>query len=81
MPGDRSGYFEIQPDAFAASHGHLDTLRLMGELLDKGLTAIKDPEGARGRRLHETREFYRFLEREYPVMVERFQKEYRNQRG
>lgn len=77
VPGDRSDYYEILPDAFEGARGEIGTFRAVGDLLDKGLAAIKDKNGPRGERLRETREFYRFMEREYPAMVERFQREYR----
>lgn len=80
VPGDRSDYYEIRPDAFEAAHAQLGTFTVIGELMDAGLTAMTDPTGPRAERLRETREFYRFLEREYPKMVDRFQQEYHDKR-
>jgi len=78
VPGDRSDYYELRPDAFEGAHSQLGTFTIVGNLMDKGLAAIRDPGGPRAERLRETREFYRFMEREWPAMVQRFQQEYRS---
>lgn len=79
VPGDRSDYFEIKPDTFETAHDQLGTLRLFHDLMDRGLQLIKDQGGARRARLHESREFYAFLDREYPLMIKRFQEQFREE--
>lgn len=76
VPGDRSDYYEVRPDAFEASHSQLGTFRLFTELMDQGLDAMQDRDGPRAERLRETAAFYRFLEHEWHEMVERFRREY-----
>jgi DNA-binding MarR family transcriptional regulator len=76
VPGDRSDYYEVRPDAFEAAHGQLGTFQIFAALMEKGLAAIADAAGPRAARLRETAAFYRFLEREWPGMVERFQREH-----
>lgn len=76
VPGDRSDYYEVRPDAFAAAHDQLGTFRLFVDLMEAGLAAIRDPDGPRAERLRETAAFYRFLECEWPSMVERFRLQY-----
>jgi DNA-binding MarR family transcriptional regulator len=76
VPGDRSDYYELLPDAFESAHSHLGTFRVFGDLMAKGMAAIGDTGGPRAARLRESAAFYRFLEREWPVMVQRFQREY-----
>lgn len=81
VPGDRSDYYELRPDAFEAAHSQLGTFRLFADLMDTGLAAIKDHSGPRAERLRETAAFYRYLEREWPCLVERFQHEYATEKG
>jgi Predicted transcriptional regulators len=81
VPGDRSDYYELQPDAFVGAPGQLGSFRIVGDLMAKGLSAIRDADGPRAERLRETHEFYRFMERRWPELVERFQREYREEKG
>ncbi|WP_300007410.1 MarR family transcriptional regulator [Pseudonocardia sp.] len=76
VPGDRSDHYELLPDAFESAHSHLGTFRVFGDLMAKGLTAIGDADGPRAARLRESAAFYRFLENEWPAMVQRFRREY-----
>lgn len=76
VPGDRSDHYELRPDAFEGAHSQLGTFRLFADLMDSGLAAIRDPQGPRAARLRETAAFYRFLEREWPAVVERFAREW-----
>jgi biotin operon repressor len=76
VAGDRSDYYEMRPDAFEAAHGQLGTFQIFGAVMEKGLAAIGDAAGPRAARLRETAAFYRFLEREWPAMVQRFRQEY-----
>lgn len=74
--GDRNDYYELRPDAFESAHSQLGTFQVFIALMDRGLAAIQDVDGPRAARLRETAAFYRFLEREWPAMVQRFQREY-----
>ncbi|MCY7342682.1 MAG: hypothetical protein LH603_12780 [Pseudonocardia sp.] len=80
VPGDRSDHYELLPDAFEGAHSHVGTFQVFGALMEKGLEAIHDADGPRAERLRETAAFYRFLEREWPGTVERFQREYSQRR-
>jgi DNA-binding MarR family transcriptional regulator len=81
VPGDRSDHYELRPDAFEAAHTQLGTFRQLGDLMDAGLLAIRDARGPRAARLRETGAFVRFLEREWPELVARFQEEYNSREG
>ena len=76
VPGDRSDYYEVRPDAFQASHSQLGTFTLFTKLMELGLAATADPSGPRAERLRETAAFNRFMEAEWPAMVDRFQQQY-----
>ena len=76
VPGDRSDHYELRPDAFEAAHSQLGTFRVFGELMESGLATIRDVDGPRAARLRETAAFNRFMEREWPSLVARFQQEH-----
>jgi hypothetical protein len=74
VPGRRGTFWEMAPDAFlnaalAESYG------VARRLMDDGLAAIGGPDSPRAQRLRVTRDFYAFIEREVPLLVERFRKE------
>lgn len=76
VPGDRSDRYEVRPDAFESTYSQITAYRSFGDLLERGLAVVGDPAGPRAGRLRETAAFYRFLEREWPAVVERFHEEY-----
>ena len=71
--GDRREYFSAQPEAFESflrSAG-----RIYGqfrELAERGLAAIKDHSPPSKERLEEIRDLFGFVEREMPIVIERF---------
>lgn len=77
VPGSRSDHFEVRRLAFSQAHDQLRTFRTFRELMDKGLAVVGDDRSARADRLRETRDFYAFVEREYPKLMERFHTEQR----
>lgn len=72
VPGRRGDLFELRPEAFHQAHDQLGTMRVFRELMEKGLAALGDEDSPRADRLRRTRDFYAFLEREFPALVERF---------
>jgi hypothetical protein len=70
-PGSRSYRFELQPDAFVSLQAgeRFQAWRLMAE---RGLEVLDDPDGVRGARLRAARDFYAYVEREIPKLIERF---------
>jgi MarR family len=76
VPNERGDYFELQPDAFQRGLDQRDTMRVFRELMERGLTAVGDPDSPRAERLRKTRDWYAFLERELPALSERFSAEY-----
>ena len=72
VPGRRGDAFELRPEAFYQAHDQLGTMRVFRELMERGLAVLGDDHGPRADRLRLTRDFYAYLEREFPVLVERF---------
>lgn len=72
VPGRRGDAFELRPEAFYQAHDQLGTMRVFRELMERGLAVLGDDHGPRAERLRLTRDFYAYLEREFPVLVERF---------
>jgi hypothetical protein len=81
VPGQRGDFFEITPDAFNRAHDQLGKARLFRELMERGLAVLGDEDSPRARRLHESRALYAFLERELPLLFERFRAEYAAERA
>jgi len=72
VPGHRGDHFELRPEAFHQAHDQLGTMRVFRELMDRGLAVLGDENSPRAARLRQTRDFYAFLERQFPLLVERF---------
>jgi hypothetical protein len=75
VAGARGDAFELVPLAFTQAVSPA-RLRVFRDLMDRGLAAIGDDPGPRGKRLRDTREFYAFVERESTRLVEQFRAEY-----
>ncbi len=76
LPGQRRDYFRLKPggwtqmvlqDIFEISAGR--------ELIERGLSLLEGQETEVRQRLLEARDLYVFLEREYPILIERWEKE------
>jgi DNA-binding MarR family transcriptional regulator len=74
VPGARGYYFEVEPGAFTRLSGR-DQFALLRGQLERGLASLPDPDGPRAARLREARDFYAFVEREIPVLIDRFRVE------
>ena len=74
VPGARGYHFEIQSGAFTQLTGR-EQFALLHAQLDRGLAILPDPDGPLAGRLREARDFYAFVEREIPLLVERFRAE------
>jgi len=75
VPGTRSHRFVLEPDVFM----NLEAAERFGawrEIAERGLRLLDDPEGERGARLRAARDFYGYVEREVPKIIDRFRAEY-----
>jgi DNA-binding transcriptional regulator GbsR (MarR family) len=76
VPGVRRDYFRIRDDAWTtALKDRLSQAFNFRQLADEGLALLKDSPPERKQRLQEMHLMYTFLEREIPVLLERWEKE------
>jgi DNA-binding transcriptional regulator GbsR (MarR family) len=76
VPGERRDQFRVREEAFHRQL--LERVRLLTmfrEVLARGLEALAGQPAARTRRLRDMYEMYRWMEREIPLLIERYQKE------
>jgi DNA-binding MarR family transcriptional regulator len=78
LAGTRSYRFEVEPTAFMNLQA-AERFREWREIAERGLGLLDDPDGERGARLRAARDFYGYVEREVPKLIERFRAE--NQGG
>jgi hypothetical protein len=73
---DRGTLLRISEGAWTQTlRAKVDHLTLFRELAERGLDLVKDFEPARGSRLRELHDIYDFLEREYPLLLDRWEAE------
>ena len=80
--GDRREFFSVAPETFEqflASAGRI--YGAFREIAERGLEAIDDrPEPSKAR-IQEFRDFFAFVEREVPIIMDRFVREHAGQPG
>jgi DNA-binding MarR family transcriptional regulator len=74
MPGRRGTFFEMTPDAMMRAAGS-EKFAQFRELMDRGLEVVGGADTPGAERLSTTRDFYAFIERELPKLIQRFQTE------
>jgi len=80
VPGSRKDHYRVRDDVWhVATARRDDNLRRWTAALEDGIAAV-GPDTPAGARLAETREFFAFLQKEMPALVERWQ-EYRSLGG
>jgi len=77
LPGVRHAYFRLRPDAWQhmVRRGLVEEIRMVRELAERGLDLLKEKTVTRTW-LEEMRDVYTFLEREFPVLLERWEKQH-----
>jgi DNA-binding MarR family transcriptional regulator len=75
IPGRRGIAYEMAPDAITQAAGS-DKFRIFRELMDRGLAVAGGRDAPGAARLAYTRDFYAFVEREMPKLLDRFRAEY-----
>jgi len=76
LPGVRRDYFRIRSDAWTnALHDRFLQATTFRSLADEGLALLEGTPPERSRRLQEMQLMYAFLEREIPLLIERWQVE------
>ena len=78
LPGTRGYLFELDPKIF---EGQMNTASPFGALravLDRGIGIVGDEDDPRAARLRVARDFYAYVEREIPALIERYRSERSN---
>lgn len=74
-PGERRDHYFIDDHTWYSSVGDRNKLyQTLCDALDEGVQAV-GPDTARGQRLGETRDFFKLLARELPLLVDRWLRE------
>ncbi len=75
LPGRRGHAYEMPDDTFVRfteSHNY----RIFRELMERGLDIVGGEEAPGAQRLRHTRDFYAFVEREFPMLIAKFRAEH-----
>jgi len=76
VPGERQDYFQIRPDAGTyLLREEFRILRTGREILERGRSLMDGQAPENRRRLEEFIDFYAFFEREWPDLLERWERE------
>lgn len=76
--GKRGTFFRIVPEAFSKQFAYKQAqTRAFREILDEGISALEamDSGGPRAERIREARALYAFFEREFPLLMARWEQE------
>jgi DNA-binding transcriptional regulator GbsR (MarR family) len=71
VPGKRGKVYELADNAMVLASQD-DRVRIFRELMERGIEVVGGENPERSRRLRQTRDFYAFMEREVPGLVQRF---------
>ena len=76
IPGERHDHFRLRQDALNRTirHGLEDEIKMFRELAEQGLQLMKGESSVRKQWLEEMHNRYTFLEKEFPKMMERYEK-------
>ena len=77
LPGVRHDYFRLHPDAWRhmIKRGVEDEIKMIHQIAARGLELIADKNHPNQKWLEEMHTMYASLEREFPALLERFEKE------
>jgi DNA-binding transcriptional regulator GbsR (MarR family) len=78
LPGHRRDYFQIKSGAWTQLVRHAAyELSALKQLTERGLELTKKRDSEIKKRLQEARDLFSFLEREYPLLIERWEKKHK----
>ena len=76
VPGDRATYYRLAPNSFEEKfEKRLGALMSFQELANRGLELLRDAPPERSAHLRELLSMYSFMERELPLLFERWRQE------
>lgn len=78
LPGKRRDYFQIKPGAWTQLVRHaVYELSALRKMTERGLELMQGQDTEIKQRLQEARDLFAYLEREYPLLIERWEKEHK----
>jgi DNA-binding transcriptional regulator GbsR (MarR family) len=78
LPGQRRDYFRIKSGAWTQLvRQTVYELSALRQLTERGLELMKGQDSELKQRLQEARDLFSYLEREYPLLIERWEKGYK----
>lgn len=81
ITGERKTYYRLKPGATAdLLRGSLSQLTVFRKAIEHGLTLVRDRSSQAGRRLQELLDFFIFFEREFPLLIDRWESQSRKPR-
>lgn len=74
LPGERRDFYRIKDDAWIKSlESRQHVVTLTKELVERGLELLKDNPPETRARLENMYDFFSFVEKEYPAIIQRYQ--------
>jgi DNA-binding transcriptional regulator GbsR (MarR family) len=78
LPGHRRDYFQIKSGAWVQLVRHTAyEMSALRKLAEHGLELIEGQDQKLKQRLREARDLFSYMEREYPLLIERWEKEHK----
>ena len=78
LPGRRRDYFQIKSGAWTQLVRHaVYELTALRKLAERGLELMEAQDSELKQRLQEARDLFSYMEREYPVLIERWENEHK----
>jgi DNA-binding transcriptional regulator GbsR (MarR family) len=76
IPGERHNHFRLREDALQGmiNHGPEEEWRMFRQLAEHGLELMQDKQTLRRQFLEQLRDHFIFLEKEFPKLLERYEK-------
>jgi len=79
LPGIRHDYFRLQTEApkHMMRHGLEDEIKMFRQLAEHGIKLVRDKDIVTRQWLQDMRDLYAFFEREYPLLLKRWEHEHK----
>jgi DNA-binding transcriptional regulator GbsR (MarR family) len=77
IPGERHDHFRLREDTLQGmvNHGPEDEWRMLRQLAERGLELMQNEPTLRRQFLEQMRDHFVFLEKEFPALIERYEKQ------
>jgi DNA-binding transcriptional regulator GbsR (MarR family) len=77
-PGDRNDYFRVKQEQWKEflGHGFIDEMKMFRQMAEHGLALMAGRDHPNRKLLETMHAVHSFLEREFPALVERWEREY-----